>query len=85
MLADSLPANLLHADADTVGVDDHGDIEEEEVKTAALGTRAVLEALDCVEGLQRRPAPAVECQSSVYNSTMGTGGIRTRRRCRRGK
>lgn len=83
--ANSLPANLLHSDADTVGVDDHGDVQEEEVETATLGARAVLEALDCIEGLQRGPAPAVKCQSSMYIGILKIGGILTRRRCRKDK
>ena len=53
------PSNRFDADADTIRVDHHGDVEEEEVETAAFGTGAVLEALDSVEGLQRRPAPSV--------------------------
>ena len=37
-----LPADLLHTDRDTIGVDDHGDVEEEEVEAGALGPGAIL-------------------------------------------
>jgi len=55
-----LPSNLGDANADTVRVDDHGDVEEQKVETTALGTSAVLQALYSVEGLQRRPTPSVD-------------------------
>lgn len=53
------PSNLGDANADTVRVDDHGDVQEQKVETTALGTSAVLQAFHSVEGLQRRPTPSV--------------------------
>lgn len=52
-----LPADGLHAHRDTVGVDDHGDVEEQEVEARTLGTSAVLQALDGIESLQRSETP----------------------------
>lgn len=53
------PSNLGDANADSVRVDDHGNVQEQEVETTALGTSAVLQALHSIEGLQRRPTPSV--------------------------
>lgn len=35
------PSNFGYANADTVRVDDHGNVQEQEVETTALGTSAV--------------------------------------------
>ena len=59
------PADLGNANADTVGVDDHGDVEEEEVQSGTLGSGTVLKALDGVEGLERSPSPCEEDAEEV--------------------
>lgn len=51
------PLDLLHAHADAVRVDDHGDVQEQEVEAGPLGPHAVVEHLDGVQRLQRREAP----------------------------
>ena len=51
------PSNLLHALADAICVDHHGNVEEQEISAGALGPRAVLETLDRVQRLQRREPP----------------------------
>lgn len=52
-----LPADGLHADADAVRVDYHGDVEEQVVEAGPLGARPVLQALNRVQRLQRREPP----------------------------
>lgn len=70
-----LPANLLDADGDTVGVDDHGDVEEEEVETGALGASTVFETLDGVEGLEGGPAPGEEDAEEVDGDDGAVGEV----------
>src|SRR5687767_7514526 len=60
-----LPANLLHAFADAVRVDDHGNVQEQEVSTRTLGTRTVLETFNSVESLERRETPGEEDAEEV--------------------
>lgn len=72
------PANLLDSNGDTVGVDHHGDVEEEEVETGTLGTSTVLETLDSVEGLEGSPAPGEEDAEEVdgYDGAIGEVVVR---------
>lgn len=75
------PANLSDTDANTVGVDDHGDVEEEEVQAGTLGSGTVLQALNGVEGLERSPSPCEEDaeevdgdDSTICHVRVGAGG-----------
>ena len=59
------PSNLGNADADAVGVDNHGDVEEEEVQSGTLGSGTVLQTFNGVESLERSPAPCKEDAEQV--------------------
>ena len=76
-----LPSNLLHTDRDTVCVDDHGNVEEEEVGSRALcastyrlldqeygellATLTVLQAFNGVQGLEWCPTPGEDDTKAV--------------------
>src|SRR5690242_6370267 len=60
-----LPANLLHTDGNTVCVDDHGDVEEEEVGSRTLRTGPVLKTLDSVQSLEWCPTPSEDDTEAV--------------------
>ena len=53
-----LPSDLCNTDTDTVGIDHHGNVEEEEVESGTLGTGTVLETFDSVEGLEGGETPS---------------------------
>ena len=67
------PSNLLHTLADTVGVDDHSNVQEQEVRAGTLGTCSVLETLDRVQGLKGRETPG-EADTKEVNGDDDTVG-----------
>ena len=52
-----LPSDLRNANGDTISVNDHGNVEEEEVESGTLGSGTILETLNGVEGLERCESP----------------------------
>jgi len=60
-----LPPNLLNPYRDAIRIHHHGNVQEQKVETRPLCTRAVLQALDRVERLQRSPATGEEDAEEV--------------------
>jgi hypothetical protein len=52
---------------DTIGCCLHGDVEEEEVQSRALGPCSVLQALHAVKRLQRGETPSEEYTETVWH------------------
>lgn len=52
------PLDLSNPLTDTVGVDNHGNVEEEEVQPRTFSTGTVLETFDGVEGLEGSEPPS---------------------------
>lgn len=70
-----LPSDLLHTNRDTVCVDDHGNVEEEEVGPRTLGSSPVLQTLYSVQGLKRCPTPSEDDAEAIDRDDSTVGKI----------